>query len=124
MQPMPCVNCGDFFTPRNRDQNYCTKADCQRARKAAWQRNKLRRDPEYKANQPLSQKKWLQQNPTYWKKYRKNNPEKAKRNRLLQQIRNQQRRHGLPSDVKIEVTLIAKMDAAKIFIRSIPKSYI
>ena len=42
MEQIPCVNCGKFFIPRNRSQNYCTDPDCMRARKAAWQRYKMK----------------------------------------------------------------------------------
>ena len=48
MDEIPCVHCGKFFIPRNRDQNYCTDADCQRARKAAWQRYKMKTDVDYR----------------------------------------------------------------------------
>lgn len=38
MDPVPCVHCGTYFTPRNRQQNYCCQPECQRARRASWQR--------------------------------------------------------------------------------------
>ena len=44
-------------------------------------------DPEYKEEQRLAQKKWLQNNPGYWKKYRKKNRAKTDRNRSLQKVR-------------------------------------
>ena len=71
MEPVPCLHCGIFFTPRNKLQNYCVNPECQKARKAAWQRDKLRTDPDYQMTKQLSQQKWLQKNPGYWKKYRK-----------------------------------------------------
>ena len=113
MEEVPCVHCMEFFTPRNREQNYCTKPECQKARKAAWQKNKVSTDPDYKADQKLSQEKWLLANPDYWKLYREKNPEKAERNRMLQTIRNRRRTKGQKQDEKIDVSLIAKMDARK-----------
>ncbi len=111
MDPIPCVNCGTFFIPRNCKQNYCTKADCQRARKAAWQRYKMKYDDDYRSQQHLSQQKWLQANPGYYRSYRRRNPDKVQRNRSLQIIRNRRRRHRLSGNKLADNALIAKMDA-------------
>ena len=113
MEQVPCVHCGKFFTRRNRDQNYCKNPECQKARKAAWQRNKINTDPDYKADQKLSKKKWALANPGYWKEYRENNPKKTERNRMLQTIRNRRRTKGQNQDEKMDVSLIAKMDSIK-----------
>ncbi len=110
MDSIPCLHCSVFFTPRNKSQEYCSKPECQRARKALWQRNKKKSDPEYKKDQKLSQQKWLQENPDYWKNYRRKNPEKTDRNRILQKVRN--RSINKKSDLE-KLTLIAKMDARK-----------
>ena len=114
MEPIPCTYCGDFFdsSPRHKNQTACKKPECQRARKAAWQRYKMRTDPVYRANQKGSQQKWLADTPDYWKTYRKRNPEKAERNRILQAIRNRKAR-ALSSDAKMNMSLIAKMDSSK-----------
>ena len=60
-----CVYCGDLFaaSPRHRNQIACKKPACQRARKAEWQRHKMRTDPEYNTTQKLSQKQWARANP-------------------------------------------------------------
>ena len=107
-----CVYCGDLFeaSPRHKSQIACKKPACQRARKAEWQRRKMRTDPAYKADQELSQKKWARSHPGYWKTYRNNHPEKAERNRVLQTIRNRKARS---KDTTIDTPLIAKMDASK-----------
>ena len=110
MDPIPCVHCGTFFTPRNRRQNYCAKPECQRARKAAWQRYKMKTDADYRTQQRLSQKKWLQNNPGYWRRYRLQNPDKVARNRALQHIRNRRSRQAASNS---ELIPIAKMDARK-----------
>jgi len=110
MDEIPCVHCGKFFIPRNRDQNYCTEADCQRARKAAWQRYKMKTDVDYRTQQQLSNEKWAIKTPGYWTRYRQRNPDKAERNRALQHIRNRRNRQ---SDQDALFPMIAKMDARK-----------
>ena len=114
MEPIPCVYCGDFFdpSPRHKNQSACSKVDCQKARKAAWQRHKMKIDPVYAANQKSSQQQWIKANPGYWTQYRKNNPEKAERNRICQAIRNRRARSS-PDPAGMETALIAKMDASK-----------
>ncbi len=113
MEPVPCIACGTFFTPRNKDQGFCSKA-CQHVRKALWQKKRLATDPDYKQGQRLAQKKWLQNNPDYWKNYRLDHPEKAERNRSLQKIRNTRKQN-----LYCKTTGIAKMDPVKIFIASV-----
>ena len=110
MDEIPCVHCGKFFIPRNRKQNYCTKADCQCARKAAWQRYKMKTDVDYRAQQQLSNEKWVNKTPGYWTRYRQRNPDKVERNRALQHIRNRRNRQ---TDQDPAFAVIAKMDARK-----------
>jgi hypothetical protein len=127
-----------MFTPRNKKQYCCSRPECQKARKANWQRIKMKTDPDYRTAQKLSKQKWAANHPGYWKTYREQNPEKAERNRMLQTIRNR-RRSALkkPDDVPIAkmdvrintdfqpvgqfwiVPLIAKMDATKVNIYTI-----
>ena len=111
MEKILCVYCGDFFdpSPRHKNQTACKKPKCRRTKKAAWQRHKMKTDPDYQFNQKLSQKQWAKANPGYWKQYRRKNPDKVKRNRILQTIRN--RRARLPNQK--DAALIAKMDASK-----------
>ena len=110
MEHVPCVHCGKFFIPRNRKQNYGTEPDCQRARKAAWQRYKMKTDADYRTQQQLSNEKWVSKAPGYWTKYRQRNPDKAERNRILQHIRNRRNRQ---TDQDPPCPVIAKMDARK-----------
>ena len=114
MEQIPCFYCGDFFdpSPRHKNQTACKNAKCQRAKKAAWQRYKLKTDPIYAANQKSSQQQWIKANPGYWKKYRRKNPDKAERNRIRQSIRNRKARPS-PDAKKMDPMLIAKMDASK-----------
>ncbi len=112
MEKIPCCYCGDFFilSPRHKNQVYCLKPACRRARKAAWKRNKMQTDPDYRYNQKLSNQKWSKTHPGYWKEYRSRHPEYVKRNRILQAVRNRKRtnRHQ-PDD---HGNLIAKVDAS------------
>jgi len=106
--------------PRQKQPRYCGQAVCQHARKAAWQREKMRNDPDYRANQKRCQQDWCRANSDYWKKYRRKRPEQARRNRELQKVRNAGRRsrdlgeHSPPlADPGMNASLIAKMDASK-----------
>jgi hypothetical protein len=58
-------------------------------------------DPDYKATQRDCRKRWLKQNPDYWRKYRIRNPQYTEHNRLLQKKRDRKRR----------LDNLAKMDA-------------
>jgi len=115
MEQIQCIYCGDFFdpSPRHKKQSACRNPECQRAKKAAWQRDKIHTDPDYRLNQKLGQKQWAKANPGYWREYRRRNPEKAERNRALQAIRNRKARSS-PSDAKMDASVIAKMDASKL----------
>jgi hypothetical protein len=114
MELIPCVNCGTFFIPRNCKQNYCTKSEYQRARKAAWQRFKLKYDCDYRTQQQLSHQKWLQANPDYYRSYRRRNPDKVLRNRALQTIRNRRNRQPHRRKKLADNALIAKMDVSRV----------
>ena len=122
MEDEQCWHCGDFFpkSPRHKEQYYCMKPKCRRAKKAAWKRKKMKEDPEYRLNQKTSNKTWAEANPAYWKEYRKRNPEKAERNRILQRIRNRRRLKKGKADARGNTSLIAKVDALKVYIYEIP----
>jgi hypothetical protein len=112
MEQIVCCCCGDVFerSVRHKNQCYCPKPECHRARKAAWKRYKMRSDPDYKFNQALSNKKWAKAHPGYWQDYRRRHPDKAQRNRMLQTIRNRRRRTKAQNRSNEE--LIAKVDAS------------
>ena len=115
MDPICCFNCGVYFpaSPRHRSQRYCKRPECQRAKKAEWQRLKMKTDRKYWADQKRCHHEWLRANPDYWKGYRKRHPEKVERNRALQLIRNRGRRKFEDSATGLDTPLIAKMDASK-----------
>ena len=97
--------------PAVANQRYCSDPECQRARKRNWQKEKLARDADYRANQAAAQRQWHSRNRDYWREYRKRNPAYTETNRIRQRKRNRCRR--------VEAG-IAKMDAltAKTVIRS------
>lgn len=98
-----CVHCESYFkpNPRAKNQRYCSRESCQRARKRTWQKQKLKTDLDYQANQRDCQRNWHQHHPGYYREYRSKNNISAERNRLLQKVRDGRRRPGL----------LAKMDA-------------
>jgi hypothetical protein len=101
MDKVRCAHCRCLFVPnpRSKNQRYCSKKECQRARKSAWQRQKLDTDPDYKANQRDCQKLWCSRNPHYWQRWREAHPQYGARNRILQKSRRRRR--------------VAKMDASE-----------
>ena len=114
MEPVICVNCCDFFppSPRHKNQSYCLKPECRRAKKAAWKRTKMRTDAKFRQDQRLSNQKWARNNRDYWTLYRRRNPDKAYRNRILQRIRNKRRAAGRSNCAGRDPALIAKVDAS------------
>ena len=88
-----CAHCGRPFipNPRVKNQRYCGSKECQRARKTLWQREKIRTDREYQANQRESHRSWRERNPGYWKQYKMRNPGYTVRNRILQRHRDKRR---------------------------------
>jgi hypothetical protein len=110
-----CEHCGKIFerSARHKNQRYCSDKECQRARKAKWQREKMSTDADYRLNQRLSQAVWVANNPDYWRTYRKNHPVAVERNRILQSIRNRRRRKSA-DETRGSSDSIAKMDALKV----------
>jgi len=110
-----CAHCRETVpaNPRNKGQKYCGKPACQRARKTAWEKRKIKTDPVYRANRKESQKTWTENNQGYWKDYRKRKPQKAQRNRILQTVRNRRKRRSVPDIGDFSPKEIAKMDALR-----------
>jgi hypothetical protein len=90
-------------------QYYCNEKDCQRARKAAWQKDKIAEDPQYRSRQLECLRLWRRKRPLdqYQKQYRQDHPDYVRKNRELQRIRNRKRSKP-PGDQKI-----VKMDTLK-----------
>ncbi len=92
-----CEHCGELLVtrPNVACQRYCSKDECQRARRRRWRRRKLRTDAEYRGNQHDAQKRWRENHREYWKVYRASHPGYEERNRALQRERNRRRKEGL-----------------------------
>jgi hypothetical protein len=84
-----CLNCKEphLFSPRVKNQQYCSKPQCQRSRKALWQRMKMQRDEDYRKNQHNAQQTWKSKNPDYWRKYRSANEAYRQREQQRQDLR-------------------------------------
>ena len=86
--------CGVLFVPCRQvpGQEYCSRKECQQARKREWNRKKFASDPDYKEARKEAQKRWKEKNPHYWKEYRTRHPEYTRKNRQQQGLRNRKRR--------------------------------
>ena len=98
-----CVHCRRLYiaNPRVKNQKYCSRDICQRARKSRWQQRKMATDADYRQNQKDCHKSWQIQHPEYWRQYRDSHPQYCERNRILQKQR----------DAKRRARHLAKMDA-------------
>jgi hypothetical protein len=78
-----CAACGCLFEPRRNvpHQRYCSERGCQRTRRRRWQRQKLKADADYRANQAAAQRRWRERHPAYWRDYRQRHPDSTARNR-------------------------------------------
>jgi hypothetical protein len=90
-----CSCCRRKFTPRTRNQKYCSNKKCQSKRKRfnrrAWQKN-----PENKKFIRAQQRRWRKGHPEYLKQWRKKHPESVKRNkRLMKTLMRRKRRRVL-----------------------------
>jgi hypothetical protein len=99
------------------------KPDCRRAKKAAWKREKMRTDPQFRLDCQLSNQKWLKENPGDWKAYRDQHPDKVERNRQLQAIRNRRRARKPKDDRYLDTGKIAKVDAINVRVFEITAPY-
>jgi nitrous oxide reductase len=104
-----CINCHQL-KPANihlkGNQDYCNASECQRARKTAWQKEKITHDSNYHSQQLEYVRTWRKKRPShqYQKQYRQDHPEYVKKNRELQIIRNRKR------SVLLSFQKIVKMD--------------
>ena len=88
-----CAACGCLFVPRSNvpHQRYCSKRACQCTRRRRWQRDKLKNDADYRANQAAARLRWRERHPDYWRGYRQRHPDATERNREQQRVRNRRR---------------------------------
>lgn len=78
--------------PQNPAQEYCDRRSCQNERRQRWRSAKLRSDPEYRANQRDSQKRWLNTHRGYYRDYRARHPDYVVGNRERQKHRDRLKR--------------------------------
>lgn len=120
-----CPNCKRPFKKYRSHQQYCGRNECQKARKAKWQKDAVKYDPEYKARQKQADMDWHRKRPNYWKEYRNKTPEKAEKNKILQRVRNQKNRYQSSETAALKAMfqrfnipetnrLIAKMDVSNV----------
>jgi hypothetical protein len=110
-----CLHCKSHFKPSkyHHNQNYCYNKECQKARKALWQKDKIQKDPSYKANQKDATRCWLDKNPSYYLEYRKKHENYTAKNRKKSRERYQYMRYsGKISSASEENKDFAKMDVA------------
>ena len=103
-----CKHCGEQISANIRlkgNQLYCGDPDCQRARKAAWQREKMAKDANYRARQQHSVNRCQQQYPwhSYMRRYRQDHPDYVAKNRKKQRVRNQKRREQTDHEKRVKL---------------------
>ena len=77
-----CRFCGQLFIPdpRLKGRQYaCSAANCQVARKKLNQKRWLSRNPNYFRGRYINTRDWLRSHPGYVARYRRENPEKTRR---------------------------------------------
>ena len=109
-QTFRCKHCGKIVrrNPRIKSaQRFCGKASCQQARKNEWEREKNRKDIDYRQRRGISKKRWRKHHSAhiYQHKYRESHPDYVQINREKQHNRNEKRKHSQ------SVTKIVKTDA-------------
>lgn len=112
MKKNTCCHCHTLFIPADKHphQKCCGRKKCVLAGRAKLQKKKMDNDPIYRENQKAANEEWLAKNPDYWEKYRKKNPDKTLKNRIMQQVRNLKRAGAKPPAVKLNLEeLVAKM---------------
>jgi hypothetical protein len=91
-------------------QRYCSRAECQKARRKVWQQQKLEKDEDYRRNQADAQRRWRERHPEYWRRYRESHPDYVRRNRELQGQRDLRRRK-ITAEPEQGSEALAKMDS-------------
>ena len=146
-----CACCSRRFRrrPQNPDQKYCPRQSCQNERRRRWRQAKLHDDPDYRANQHDSQRRWARSHPSYYHRWRAKHPEYVDRNRSLQKARDRLKRDlatvadsgavlaksaACPDKLPVLTAYyellpahpanLAKSDASKRLFRLVPSSYV
>ena len=134
LREMICCHCKQKIKANPRlkgNQQYCSQADCQQARKRRWKNEKIKSDDDFHQKQMDYVNQWRRQRPShqYMNDYRQKNPDYVEVNRQKQRRRNEIRRQRekqekivkvdalLPTPVKIntyEMTSFSKDSSGKI----------
>jgi hypothetical protein len=95
---------------RIKEQQYCNKEACQRARKRNYHKQKMVTDEKYRREHLQSIQDWRTYRPLaqYQRTYRDNHPDYVRKNREQQRRRNQKRH---PIEVTSSPPVIVKGDA-------------
>lgn len=74
-----CQHCGRIrqCNPRSNNQKYCSRKECQQARKNKWEKEEYHTNKKYRESRLKSQKKWRKNYPhkKYQKEYRSRRPD-------------------------------------------------
>jgi len=108
-----CQSCNRRFSPlpHIKNQQFCSRKQCQAERRRGWRRLKLATDEDYKNDQQAAQRRWLDTRPDYYLIYRAAHPDYTEGNRTQQRERNRRRRHGGQRPAESPGGMIAKSDA-------------
>ncbi len=111
-----CRYCQQVFqpSPYHPQQAVCSQVSCQRCRRRAYHRRKVRSDLLYAQVVRDSRKKWRDAHPGYQKQYWQTYPQAAERNRQRQRRRDQ--RHRLQRLVKNNLALDLKRSPAEVWL--------
>ena len=63
------------FNPRVKNQEYCSRKECQQARKSEWDKKQYHTKKRYRKKRLASQKTWRKKRKEYQKEYRARHPE-------------------------------------------------
>jgi hypothetical protein len=114
--PRRCPHCHSSFLPSayRPQQVVCSRAECQRRRRADYHRQKLASDPVYRQVVRDSQRQWWNEHPDYQKHRRQQYPAVVETNRQRQQQRDQKR--SLQRLVRNNVALDLKRSAVGVWL--------
>ena len=116
-----CINCScSFYSAANiKNQKYCSKKECQNARRNNWLLRKLKKDQDYQDNQKMYWNKWRDEHPDYWRLYRAGC--KTSRQTSANKAKNKQKQS---QRVLVEITLKISPKNKQVFARLMNKQKI
>lgn len=89
--PKQCPSCRKKFTPRTRQQRYCSSKKCQSKRKRL-NRRVWQKKPENQKFIRAQQSRWRKNHPGYMKRWREKHPESVNCNRKQTNVRMRRKR--------------------------------